>query len=177
MSRINTIREKAFGKSEGELEGIINSLPKTHAKPEVIELWKQVFEEMYPSGSVAEYTHKPSQIREREELPLDLVVGEKWVNLRKSAHRRGKDFNLTIGDVKKLVLRKTCAYTGVRLTPDNRTVDRIDASKGYVRGNVCAVTHAANQLKNAALENVNSETKLSLKELNKFVNSMNKFLV
>ena len=62
--------------------------------------------------------------------------------------------------MRKLLKTKRCAYTGEVLTkakqspPNNsdRTIDRLDSDKGYVKGNVFAVSHYANSLKNALFE-------------------------
>lgn len=108
--------------------------------------------------------------------PLDLVVGEKWVNLRKSALRRGKDFNLTFSDVKRLLSRKKCAYTGVSFEPtgDNqRTIDRIDHTKGYVKGNVVPVTDLSNRVKNSLFEE-HSGCDLTFSEVVKMIKVLEK---
>lgn len=95
-----------------------------------------------------------------------LIVAAKYLQLLQSATKRNKEFNLTIADVNKLMSRKTCGLTGVKFNEHNkRTIDRIDANKGYVKGNVMAVTHKANQIKNILLESENSEYKTELKQL------------
>lgn len=86
----------------------------------------------------------------------DQRVAEKYLQLMKSAEKRGKEFSLTIADVRKLVSTKRCYYTGVELSQTDgdrfMTVDRIDNEKGYVKGNVVACTHWANQIKNQLFE-------------------------
>lgn len=108
-------------------------------------------------------------------MNFELAVARKYMYLMQSAVRRGKDFNLTLPDVRKLLSRKTCAYTGVHFSSENtRTVDRVDSNKGYVKGNVVAVTHKANQLKNTLFENKSSELLLDLKQLNNFCKNVTK---
>lgn len=90
------------------------------------------------------------EAKENQEEPFDLKVGRKWVQLRQSALRRGKEFDLTFSDVSRLLKRKTCAYTGLPFQNSdmqNRTIDRLDPEKGYVKGNVYAVHNAANAIK------------------------------
>ena len=89
------------------------------------------------------------------DIGLEGRIVNKWLHLRKSADKRDKEFNLSISDVRSLMRRKTCAFTGVVLvdtyvgeTPPNlRTIDRLDNDKGYVRGNVVACSHYINQAK------------------------------
>ncbi len=103
----------------------------------------------------------------------DLDVAKKYLQLQKSAETRGKEFNLSFYDVKLLMKRKTCYYTGVRFTRDGnnaKTVDRIDSSKGYVNGNVVACTHGINSLKEQLLEGDNAPFKGNVKVLKRFLN-------
>lgn len=79
-------------------------------------------------------------------------IAEKYLSLLNSAKSRSLPFNLHMSDVKRLMEAKTCFYTKVPLTNSNRTADRVDATKGYVRGNVVACTSVANQIKNRAFE-------------------------
>jgi len=86
----------------------------------------------------------------------------KWKQLKQSAVDRGKDFKLTLEDVRKLMLVKKCYYLNVDLednyydqvkaTPHERTIDRIDNNKGYIKGNVVSCSRKANQLKNLVFE-------------------------
>lgn len=100
------------------------------------------------------------QVKEQPDpcdYPIDYMVARKYKSLFESARSRGKEFNLSLGDVRRLVERKTCAYTGVKLTdkrgePNSRTIDRLDHCAGYVRGNVFAVSSRANNLKNQLFE-------------------------
>lgn len=126
------------------------------------------------------YSLPPIEVSESESS-LELVVAEdfeikvakKYTQLLCSAKRRNKEFNLTLADVRKLLNRKTCAYTGVRFSSENlRTIDRIDSKKGYVKGNVTAVTDKVNLIKNALLENQGSELLIDIKKLRKFCDKM-----
>ncbi len=91
-----------------------------------------------------------------EDLPEDVIISRKYLNLHQSAKKRGKDFNLTFSDVKKLLSRKTCYYTGMKLSREEGnsqlTIDRIEGDKGYIKGNVVACSHWANQIKNSLYE-------------------------
>ena len=93
-----------------------------------------------------------SHIESNEEnlIPTDLKVCSKMISLNHSAKSRGIEFDLSFKTVKKLLSQKTCFYTKERFSTDvlkRRTIDRIDASKGYIEGNVVACTHDMNQKK------------------------------
>lgn len=114
-------------------------------------------------------------------LPLDLLVARKYQQLYTSAMKRSKEWNLSLSDVKKLITRKTCQYSGVKLTKgsgdvarfSDLTIDRLDNTRGYVKGNVYSVCHGANQIKNYLFE-ANGGCGLSLPEVQKFINAMSK---
>lgn len=90
------------------------------------------------------------------ESDFDLMVANKLHQLKHSATTRNKEFNLTFADVKKLVKRKTCHYTGLKFDPSlndyQLTIDRVDSNIGYVRGNVVACLNAVNAAKEHMLE-------------------------
>lgn len=86
----------------------------------------------------------------------DVYAAKKYINKIANAKQRGIEFDLSINEFKKLTIRKACFYTGVVMTKpigetsklwSDLTIDRVDSSKGYIKGNVVACTRAANQLK------------------------------
>lgn len=85
---------------------------------------------------------------------FDLKVANKFINLSISAEKRGITFDLTLRGVENLLRAKKCFYTNEPLTDDNRSIDRIDNSKGYVTGNVAACTKEINMQKgNLSMKN------------------------
>jgi hypothetical protein len=73
---------------------------------------------------------------------------------RQRAAKLGIDFDLTLADI---VVPERCPALGVELSvgkrharPHSPSLDRIDPSLGYVRGNVVVVSHRANSIKNDA---------------------------
>lgn len=89
---------------------------------------------------------------------FDKRVARKFLSKMYDADKRGIEFSLSLRSVENLMRAEHCYYTGLKLTEPqsedrggqvatDRTIDRIDASKGYVRGNVVACCYAANQLK------------------------------
>jgi hypothetical protein len=70
------------------------------------------------------------------------------------ARKRGIAFNLTLADI---VVPERCPVFGIVLQrgkgvagPASPTLDRIDASRGYVKGNVAVISNYANILKGQA---------------------------
>lgn len=86
---------------------------------------------------------------------FDLYVAKKYIGKRENARTRGIEFNLSFQSMRNLLRAKKCYYTGIVMTkqvsqaqaPTDITIDRIDSTKGYVKGNVVACCHAVNRLK------------------------------
>ncbi len=76
-------------------------------------------------------------------------------NAKARAKKMGLDFNLSIEDIH---VPATCPVLGIPLvignskgwSPTCPTLDRVDNSKGYVKGNVCVISWRANSLKGDA---------------------------
>ena len=73
---------------------------------------------------------------------------------RMRARARGLEFNIELADV---VIPTHCPVLGIPLalgdggvTPGSPSLDRIDNSRGYVKGNVRVISHRANSLKTDA---------------------------
>ena len=122
-----------------------------------------------------DYYHKHSQkLKERAKLWFqahrerhaesgvqwrrDHFEHELWVRARNSARQRNLEFSILVTDVH---IPETCPYLGIVLTrlvnggrqDSNASLDRIDNTKGYVRGNIQVISSKANFMKrNASLE-------------------------
>lgn len=86
--------------------------------------------------------------RYRRESPLKYLVHL----AKKRAKLSGIDFDLSAED---LTLPERCPYLNIELTMEGDlsqkfSLDRIDNSKGYVKGNVEVISLRANKLKNDA---------------------------
>ena len=74
---------------------------------------------------------------------------------RKNARSRGLEYNLEHGDI---IIPETCPYLKIKLSYNKKdskepfyySVDRIDSSKGYVKGNVQIISFLSNTMKNGA---------------------------
>lgn len=100
-----------------------------------------------------EYYHSnKSSIRERHLIrksknPLKYILA----GARKRAQYKGQEFDITIDD---LVLPTHCPVFGTEMRVnagkpgrDSFSIDRIDSSKGYIKGNVRIISKRANDLK------------------------------
>ena len=83
-------------------------------------------------------------------------------NARKRAEENGWEFNLEIGDI---IIPEKCPILEVPLVMGTKgdymytpSIDRIDNSKGYIKGNIQIISMKANTMKNSA----------TLEELEKF---------
>lgn len=100
-------------------------------------------------------------VKRKSSVQKNLLVSEKYIHLVKSAEKRGIEFDLTLTDVKKLLNKSYCEYSGVKMVKRkfddevsdyDLTIDRLDSAKGYVAGNVFAVCHRVNWIKNQLME-------------------------
>jgi hypothetical protein len=80
----------------------------------------------------------------------DIDVAKKLIHYENSANSRKLEFNLSFKTMKKIMNTKKCFFTGVPFTPTGihqMSVDRVDASKGYIEGNVVPCTIDINNKK------------------------------
>jgi len=79
------------------------------------------------------------------------VTDDQIVNLynskKMSCTSRDIRFGLSISMLRNMLSASRCYYTGVPLTKDNFSIDRIDSEQGYIKGNVCACDRAFNSWK------------------------------
>jgi len=78
-----------------------------------------------------------------------------WVllhNAKRRAKERELDFNLDLNDIviptKCPILNIPLVKAGTQLTGNSPSIDRIDSSKGYIKGNIHIISHRANTIKN-----------------------------
>jgi hypothetical protein len=108
----------------------------------------------------------------------DIWITRKYVTKMQNAQSKGIEFDLPYISFKNMMKAKKCQLTGIKLTRSRNgaakqtdiTVDRIDNSKGYIKGNCMAVCDAANKFK-SYVENPNNM--ISLEAATKIIKSMN----
>jgi hypothetical protein len=101
-------------------------------------------------------------IHTMDPVQFDLYASSKYREKATDARRRELDFSLTFAEFRRILAKQRCEYTGIALTlpvldggkqkKTDLTIERIDNSKGYIRGNCLAVCYAANNIK-AVFEN------------------------
>ena len=166
------VKRRAKSMNENQIKQIIRSLEGTTARPQIIEAWQDALKRKEQKAIITN-----NETGNRESTSIDDLVVEKYIRLKESAKRRGKDFNLSLGDVRRLITRKRCAYTGVTMTDYRNgegtqiTIDRFDPNLGYVKGNVYAVSAAANHAKNVVLE-TQHKCKMTAKQLLKMCETL-----
>lgn len=107
---------------------------------------------------------------ELNQVKFDTYVSLKLLHKSIQCAQRGIEFSLTFADMKRLLSRKKCYYSGITLTMEGKhslSLDRIDDKKGYEPSNVVACSVYINNLKNELLENKEKTRELSNAELKK----------
>ncbi len=99
------------------------------------------------------YYHSHKEIvanRVRENVPKYL-----WRSCLDTSRKKGYDFNIEVEDI---IIPEVCPYlnepitsiSGKKFVPTNPSVDRIDSTKGYVKGNIQVISRQANIMKSNA---------------------------
>ena len=78
-----------------------------------------------------------------------------WIRSKTNAKKRGIFFDIQINDI---IIPEYCPYLNIKLrydassprADDKISLDRIDNSKGYVKGNIQVISDLANRMKNNA---------------------------
>lgn len=95
------------------------------------------------------FTHETPDIHRQ-------LAEEKLYYLKKKCQKRNRECSLTVEDLIESYATEFCPISGVALTDsightrmlfNCRTIDRIDSSKGYVKGNILTVCYAVNHYK------------------------------
>lgn len=109
---------------------------------------------------------------------FDALVASKYASKFKNACQRNIEFDLTFSDMRALMRKTNCEYTGVKFDNNSeelrQSIERIDESLGYVKGNVAAVTVHANNFKSLVMDHGGKPaTSMTLEELTSFVSFLN----
>lgn len=109
----------------------------------------------------------------------DVKISQKYFNKYQSALHRGIAFKLSFTSYKNLMRAKKCYYTGIDLSDvqgaaNQRTIDRIDNTKGYESGNVVACCFAFNQIKSVMEKDGTIHSPIFKKAINKMFSTLEK---
>ena len=101
----------------------------------------------YGVNTVCKSCRKPRSKKDYETKTIEYKL---WHSAKTRADRFNKEFNITIEDI---VVQNKCPVFGVEYvsnTPYAPSLDRLDNSKGYVKGNIIVMSKRANALKGDA---------------------------
>ena len=102
-----------------------------------------------PEGKAWQREYEQEKRKNRPEYFL-------WKSAKKRARDKGLDFDIDPSDI---VIPNFCPYLGIEITHEvgsgtrrsgSPSLDRIDSSKGYVKGNIIVCSWRANFLKSDA---------------------------
>ena len=110
----------------------------------------------------------------QRKLDSDELVARRYIATKEGAKRRGIQFTLTLADMRRLMCRKRCAYTGLPFVREGGhrqrpSLERLDSDKGYTKENTVLVCMFANELKNLLSEDMSSQYYMEPKVLRKFI--------
>jgi len=118
----------------------------------LIQLKKEYAKEYYIKNKdkLKTYT-KEYRYKQKETKPIRNMLK----NARYSAKQRNIEFDLQLEDI---TIPTHCIYLGIELTnivgkgkiDTNASLDRIDSTKGYIKGNVQVISYLANRMKSNA---------------------------
>ena len=92
---------------------------------------------------------------EHLDISWDEWVSRKYVSKVRYCRETNQEFTLSLMAWMNMHKARKCYYTGMPLTPNNLTIDRVRSEIGYIKGNVVVCHKAVNQVK-ALLENPNN---------------------
>lgn len=95
--------------------------------------------------------HRNSKDRERRHSNEESYKKSMLTSARRRAKQKNLEFNIDLSDI---ILPEKCPLLGIKMSINSEnknysySLDRIDSSKGYIKGNVWVISNRANILKN-----------------------------
>lgn len=138
--------------------GILPPYQSTNITPEQQEILDQIENNdftYWDSIKNPRLVRTKEQMKRKEFSPFPTKEEIIFYRAKFNARKRKLDFDLELSDI---VVPKYCCYLGIELLygrNDHKSqhyfsVDRIDSSKGYVKGNIQVICRLANTMKNNA---------------------------
>jgi hypothetical protein len=111
--------------------------------------------------------HRRFAVTTRRHSGDDYKIAKAYISKSDSARTKGYGFTLSYTSFKNMCKAKKCYFTGLPLTAETFTIDRIDNTKPYEHGNVVACHRDFNNLK-SLIENpdTNIDLKKAIRGLN-----------
>ena len=117
---------------------------------------KQLYDKKYYQTNKGSMS-SPGKLLQNKEWRKNNVNRTLYTSAKNRAKRKGLDFNIEIIDIN---IPEVCPILKVKLEPNqdetkrhgqtSPTLDRIDPTKGYVKGNIQVISYLANVMKNNA---------------------------
>ena len=125
------------------------------------------------------YLVDTSQSELQKVVDEDVYYAGLYAKKKGKAEDRGIKWLLTFAQYKRLMKRKTCAYTGLPFTEENfKTLDRINIHGPYEISNTVTVCNLANQVKNTLFEDPrqkgNDNCRISFDNMQKLMKGLEK---
>ena len=141
-------------------KNLMNMKRQSISSPSKLQNAKAKIIDYYMSATMTQTTEitlpEAPKVSTDDKQLTDLILCRRYVELCENAIRRGIQFSLSVTDVRSLLKKNKCHYTGLMFdhsNPDFRpSFDRIDRSQGYTKENVVVCMTAINHLKNDLLE-------------------------
>ncbi len=102
-------------------------------------------------------------------MKSDIELARFLINKEQSCRDRGIEFDLSFTSLKNINRARSCYYTGLPLTKDTLTVDRVNGSKGYVEGNVVACHKDVNMFKSFFEEGSRKDIKFTMEQVKNII--------
>jgi hypothetical protein len=144
-----------FPKLNNSLSGYGNKCKFCH-NSRTLQYWEQtkdVVNKNRKISSLSKEKHERVKELKRKNAKKHLESGM-LLRARKRAKEKGLDFNIELSDI---IIPEYCPLLNVKLTANERhnyrynpSLDRIDSSKGYIKGNIQVISNLANVMKNNA---------------------------
>jgi hypothetical protein len=139
---------------------LLNMKRQSEASPSEVQNAKAVIIDYYMTGTMTKNTETPipetPKVSTIEKGLTDIIACRRYIQAYENARDRGIDFQLTISDVKRLMRKTRCHYTGIlfdhSIVDFRPSFDRVDKNKPYTKDNVVMCMTAVNHLKNDLLE-------------------------
>ncbi len=102
---------------------------------------------------------------------IDITLANKYRSKSQRAKDLGHYFQISFALFKRMRLRKKCALSGLPMTIENSTIDRIDNRIGYIDTNVAGVRNDINTLKGTIEGVIGANPDIDWKVIQKIVNT------